>query len=298
MLSSPCYDGPVSEADSPPALRPAERLSLAVARFMNEDKRAKRAQHLWLTRVNQVWCRWAVGRRLYADNVDWLRHAPSDRGVVLCMNHRSYFDAYITMLAIYQTGATWPNKLYFPVRSNFFYEHPAGVAVNVVIGGGSLYPPVFRDSSRASLNKDALDRMIRFLDEPGAVIGMHPEGTRNKDPDPYNLLPAQPGVGQIVLKAKPMVIPAFINGLSNSYASDIAATWQNGIRRRNPIIVTFGQPLDYSDLAEQKPRAVLYKKTADRIRDAILTAGEREKELRAACIRGDISDDDPGWVAR
>mgnify|MGYP001480307136 CR=1 FL=1 len=39
-------------------------------------------------------------------------------------------------------------------------------------------------------------------DQPGTVVGLHPEGTRGKGPDPYTFLPAQPGVGKLALVAE------------------------------------------------------------------------------------------------
>lgn len=283
--------------DSGPELSRSERFSLAVTRFLNEQPLAKRVQHRFLLDVNRRWVTYCIGRRVYAENLESLLAPPSeDRGVVMCLNHRSYFDAFISMWAIYEAGARWPHRIYFPVRSNFFYEHPLGVGVNVALGGGSLYPPIFREASKAGLNKDAVQRMVRFLSRPGSFVGMHPEGTRGKGPDPYALLPAQPGIGQIVLQARPVVIPAFIGGLSNSLPRDVAANYYPNIRQDNPIILVVGKPLDYSDLSSQKPRAALYKKTSDRILAEIAKCGEREKELRAACLRGEIPRDAPGWV--
>jgi 1-acyl-sn-glycerol-3-phosphate acyltransferase len=280
-----------------PELSRAERFSLAVTRFLNEQPLAKRVQHRFLLDVNRRWVTRVIGRRVYAENLESLLAPPSqDRGVVICLNHRSYFDAFITMWAIYEAGARWPERIYFPVRSNFFYEHPLGVGLNVILGGGSLYPPIFRDASKADLNKDALQRMAGFLSRPGSFVGLHPEGTRGKGPDPYDLLPAQPGIGQIVLQSRPVVVPGFIGGLSNSLARDVASNYLPNVRRDNPIILVVGEPLDYSDLAAQKPRAALYKRTADRILDAIKECGEREKVLRAECASGAIGSDAPGWV--
>jgi 1-acyl-sn-glycerol-3-phosphate acyltransferase len=291
------YDGPVSDGQRlDQVLTRAERTALALARFVNERPAAKRLQQLWLTTFNQTWVRYAIGRRVYADNIDVIVHPPADRRVVLCLNHRSYFDAYITMFAAFERGLRWPRQMLFPTRSNFFYERMLGAVVNLVIGGGALYPPIFRDSSKSELNRDALRRVTEFLSRQGALVGLHPEGTRNKGPDPYDLLPAQPGIGQIVLQARPIVFPAFITGLSNSYVEDITSTYRADIRRDNPVIIVFGDPLDYSDLAAQKPRAALYKRMSDRIRDAILALGPRERELREACASGAIGDDDPGWV--
>ena len=288
--------GPLSDEQSQVTLTRAERAMLAIGRFVNEQPTAKSLQQRWLTTFNQTWVRYAIGRRVLADNIEWLLHDPGSAGVVLCMNHRSYFDAYITMWAIYEQGTSWVRKMFFPVRSNFFYEHPLGAAVNLVIGGGTLYPPIFRDSAKAELNRDALRRVVGYLAEPGVLVGLHPEGTRNKGDDPYDLLPAQPGIGQIVLQARPLVVPVFINGLSNSYLEDITSTYRRDIRRERPVIVVFGQPLDYADLAAQRPRATLYKKMSDRIRDNILELGKREKLLREQCNRSEVGDDDPRWV--
>lgn len=285
----------MSEAPNRADLTTAERATLAIGRFINERPTAKSLQRLWLLGFNQTWMRYAVGPRVYAEGSEWLM-APPGRGVVLCLNHRSYFDAYVTMYALYEQGATWPRKIYFPVRSNFFYENPVGAAVNLVIAGGTLYPPIFRDAAKADLNKDALARVARLLQEPGSLVGLHPEGTRNKGTDPYHLLPAQPGIGQIVLHAKPLVVPVFINGMTNSYADDILSTFRPGIRRTNPIIAVFGEPIDYADLAAQKPRAALYKRMSDRIRDAIVELGSREKLVRERCARGEVPDSDPGWA--
>jgi len=279
------------------ALTRSERTTLALARFINGRPVTKRLQQAWLTRFNQTWVRHAIGRRVFADNIEWLVRSPrEDRGVMLCLNHRSYFDAYITLFALFEHGTKWPRGMLFPVRSNFFYEGPLGAAVNLLMGGGALYPPIFRDAAKAELNREALREIVRFLGEPGALVGMHPEGTRNKGADPYDLLPAQPGTGQIVLQARPLVVPAFINGLSNSYFEDITSTFRRDIRRDNPVIIAFGQPIDYADLAAQKPRAALYKRMSDRIRDAIVALGSREKVLREQCARGEIGDGDPGWA--
>jgi 1-acyl-sn-glycerol-3-phosphate acyltransferase len=289
--------GPLSDEQiTQVTLTRAERAMLAIGRFVNEQPVAKSLQQRWLTTFNQTWVRYAIGRRVLADNIEWLLDDPgSAGGVVLCLNHRSYFDAYITMWAIYEQGTSWVRKMFFPVRSNFFYERPLGAAVNLLVGGGTLYPPIFRDSSKSELNRDALRRVVGYLGEPGVLVGMHPEGTRNKGSDPYDLLPAQPGVGQIVLQARPVVVPAFVNGLSNSYVEDITSTYRRDIRRDNPVIVACGNALDYADLAAQKPRAALYKKMSDRIRAAILELGAREKELRAQCAAGEIDDSDPRW---
>lgn len=276
-------------------LSDAERRNLALARLINQPA-GKRLQVLYHRTFGRRWARVAIARRVYVDGIDPLVDQP-ERGVLLALNHRSFFDLFVVTLALYQVGAKWMRDIYYPVRSNFFYERPLGMAVNLFIGGGTLYPPIFRDPAKASLNREAIDVLARALERPNTMVGLHPEGTRNKNDDPYTLLPAQPGAGQIALAARPLVVPVFVNGMGQSAAYGIAQSWTPNARRDHPIIIVFGRPLDYGDLAAQKPRAALYKRMADRMRDAITALGARERDLRERCRRGEVADDDRGWLS-
>jgi 1-acyl-sn-glycerol-3-phosphate acyltransferase len=165
-----------------------------------------------------------------------------------------------------------------------------------MVGAGTMYPPIFRDPAKSELNKDGLARLAGFLETPGTVVGVHPEGTRGKGPDPYEMLPAQPGIGQIALQSKPIVVPVWINGLSNDFVRDTISNYRDGIRQRNPVIIVIGTPMDYDDLTAKKPRAALYKKCSDRMRTEILELSKRERVLREQCARGELDDDAPGWL--
>jgi 1-acyl-sn-glycerol-3-phosphate acyltransferase len=279
-----------------PRLGPFEGAALAVARLTNERPGPKRLQDLFVRNVSRSWVRRTVERRAYVDGVEWLVDLQPDRGVVLCANHRSFFDQYIAMLALWDSGVTWDKRSYFPVRANFFYENPAGMLLNLLVGGGAMYPPIFRERAKAGWNKDAIERLVGFLREPGTLVGMHPEGTRGKGPDPYELLPAQPGVGEVILRARPLVVPLFIGGLRNEFVAQARLNYHPDVRRRDPLILCFGRPVEYVDLTVEAPRLALYKRTADRVRAAIAALGERERELRAACLDGRVGDDDPGWL--
>lgn len=285
----------MAEAE-PPELSPFERAAMSLTRFTNERPVPKWLQSRFVRNVSRAWIRAGVAHRTYVDGIDWLSDFEADRGVLLASNHRSFFDMYLALLAVVEAGVPCAQRLYFPVRSNFFYDHPLGLLVNFAVGGGSMYPPIFRDRSRSALNQDALARTCRFLATPGTMVGVHPEGTRNKGGDPYDLLPAQPGIGQIILHAKPIVVPMFINGLGNDLLRDIRKNYHRDIRRENPVMIVFGTPFDYSAMAAKKPRAALYKKTSDALLEEIRSLGEREKELRARCRAGDIPDGDPGWL--
>lgn len=273
-----------------------EKLALKLGELSNEDPRGKWLQTRFLRGVSYVWVRAAIANRIFVEGLDEVMALRPETGVMLVSNHRSFFDQYCMLLACYMGPVPWAKALFFPVRSNFFYDHPAGMFLNAAIAGGSMYPPVFRQADRRKLNDEALDTMADIVRQPGNVLGMHPEGTRGKGEDPYKLLPAQPGVGKLALVAKPLVIPAFILGLGNNFFEDVRLNFGNEARTKYPIITVYGQPIDYSDFLAEKPRPTLYKKTADRFMAEIKKLSEREKELRADILAGRITPDDPRWV--
>ena len=258
----------------------AEDVALAVCRFVNEKPAAKRAQTLYHRTLGNRFVQACIGRRLRIDPVGLERvvNLHPDRGVLLCANHRSFFDQYALMSILY-SEARWPERVYFPVRSNYFYEEWSGLLVNGLIGGFVMYPPIYRDAARSSENKLSIEKLAEVLDHPGTIVGMHPEGTRGKGPDPYQLLPAQPGIGQIIMRSRPIVLPAFINGIGNDMKQEVVDNYKRPPAR--PINVVFGDPVELGALLDGTPRPAQYKRVADRVLAAIAALGERERQLRA-----------------
>jgi 1-acyl-sn-glycerol-3-phosphate acyltransferase len=273
-----------------------ERIALRFAELTNDDPRGKWLQTRFLRGVSYVWVRAAIANRILVEGLEDLMKLRPETGVMLVSNHRSFFDQYIMLLACYMGPVAWAKRLYFPVRSNFFYDQPLGLFVNAAVAGGAMYPPIYRQSERRALNDGALDKMVEIVRQRGNVLGMHPEGTRGKHDDPYKFLPAQPGVGKLALVAQPMVIPAFNLGLGNNIVEDVRLNFTREARRKHAVVTVFGAPIDYSDLSAEKPRPALYKKTADRFMAEIKKLAEREKELRADIEAGRIGEDDPRWV--
>jgi 1-acyl-sn-glycerol-3-phosphate acyltransferase len=196
----------------------------------------------------------------------------------LCVsNHRSFFDLYV--VTGFLVGRGMPHRLLFPVRSQFFYDNPLGLFVNGVMSFFAMYPPVFRERQRQALNVKSLDEVVRVLKLGGAFVGIHPEGTRKKDDDPYTFLPAQSGVGRVIHHAKVDVIPVFINGLGNDLPKQLAS---NVTRTGDRIVVVFGAPVDFGGLLEQPSSPRVYKALADQAMAAVGKLGHEERAIRAA----------------
>jgi len=122
-----------------------------------------------------------------------------------------------------------------------------------------------------------MDEAAWLLSTKEAMVGIHPEGTRNKGEDPYLLLPAQPGAGRVAIRARVPVIPAFVLGMSNDLGDIVRRNWTGGA----PIRVLFGPPLDLEDLYAEGDLPPVHKKISDRMRDRIAELGDEERRWAA-----------------
>jgi 1-acyl-sn-glycerol-3-phosphate acyltransferase len=172
------------------------------------------------------------------------------------------------------------NRSFFPVRSTFFYENLLGVFVNLFVAGMAMFPPVMRRKSQKGFNQFALDRAKEELTIPGTILGMHPEGTRNKDGDPYTFLRARPGIGEIALACPDVpVIPVFINGLSNQLLNEMKLNFfaVDG----NEIDIVIGQPVDLSTFLGSEINRDSHVEAAEICLDAVRQLGQKQKQIQA-----------------
>jgi 1-acyl-sn-glycerol-3-phosphate acyltransferase len=234
---------------------------------------------------------WTCVHNLYeVHGLERLRGLSPRDGIMLVANHRSFFDLYFLFTALYHfTHLQQP--VFCPVRADFFYQRPLGIAVNFLAGGGRMYPPVFREPSKQAFNKWSVAEVASMLRQGDVLVGMHPEGRRNKNDDPYTPLPAQPGIGKLVMDSWPVVVPAFINGLGNNIVDEILASW----RRSRPlravlgepadpkrrVIAVFGEPIDLGPFRSMSNRLASHKKIADRLLATVYELGQEERRIRA-----------------
>ena len=223
-------------------LNPAERRAYWVADYATRYLK-------WITVIwNHLYMRFliwfCIGRRVEFIGLENIRDVVDSKSrVILVANHRSFFD-FFSIAYWFLKSLNVPRRMYFPVRSNFFYESAIGIFMTGLMGGWAMFPPIFRDEKKRLFNRYAIDRLIyEFRKSPG-LVGFHPEGKRNKDTDPYSFLKARGGIGKVFLEVEnSMVIPLFIYGLSNSMKEELKRNW-SGNRRKYPIHLMFGKPLD------------------------------------------------------
>jgi 1-acyl-sn-glycerol-3-phosphate acyltransferase len=254
-------------------LTPFERFAFKVVRWFQSGTGLAIAK-IWQRALIIPFVGLIMGRRVKAYGLERLATIPPNAPILLVSNHRTFFDQFVLGWYLLSHGGL-RHRVSFPVRGNFFYETPLGLLLAVGMSGASMYPPFFRSGEKMPFNKYALSVLVDQLKKEGELVGFHPEGTRNKTDDPYTLLPAQPGVGEVALKARPVVVPAFINGLSNSFWTELKAAFTG----RAPVVAVYGEPVDLSGWPAET-RLSHHKKCADAFTRRIAALGEEEKKLR------------------
>ncbi|HXH69903.1 MAG TPA: hypothetical protein VNI60_06090, partial [Pyrinomonadaceae bacterium] len=145
----------------------------------------------------------------------------------------------------------------------FFYDSPLGWFVNFVMGWFSMFPPFFREAreiKKREFDKFSMRKLIDICSHGAAhVIGFHPEGKRNLSNDRYSFLPAQPGIGKVIMASRPQIIPVFIAGLGNDLPKQILGNWRGGEKIR----IYFGKPIDLSEFYEKRDSLRTHKEIAD-----------------------------------
>lgn len=273
MRSEPLYPEPQEIA----VLNATERAGFSLTRRMNSG-RWKRFWTFCQRHIGSLWIYLATYNLMNVFGIENVEKSDVSRPLLLVANHRSFFDMYTVSSVIFRRTKR-PVELYFPVRAKFFYTSPVGWFVNLVMGWWSMYPPFFREEKEAvkrEFDKFSLRELTRVCSEGHAhVIGFHPEGKRNLSDDPYDQLPAQPGIGKVIYTARPQVIPVFIAGLGNDLPKQILGNWNGGEKVR----IWFGEPVDLSEFYEKSDRLRTHKEIADTLMEHVAELGEKDRKF-------------------
>jgi len=259
-----------------------ERRQISFVQKSFEPGVLDRAVRLGQRHIGSRWIEECTKHLRHVHGTERLPKFDEKKSYLIVANHRSFFDLYVIIGYLVRRGL--PHRLVFPVRSNFFYDRPLGLFVNGAMSFFAMYPPIFRERSRAALNLASLDETARLLGRGGTLVGLHPEGTRNQSDNPYALLPAQAGVGRVIHKARVDVIPAFVNGLTNDLPKQILGNFTG---RGERIILNFGAPIDFGALLTEPSSPRLHKKISELALGRIEELGREESAIRAELARSE-----------
>jgi 1-acyl-sn-glycerol-3-phosphate acyltransferase len=254
------------------ALTPTERRAVRLAWRMNAGRPGEWFSALKRT-IGPSIVHVFAGRVTTRRGLDHVAATDPGRPVLIVANHRSWFDMPVLAAALCR-HTDRVRALHFPVRGRFFYQDVRGVAINAAASQFAMFPPFFMRGDTRDFDRWALEHLASLCRAgAGRFVGFHPEGRRNKDADEWSLLPAQPGVGQLIHLARPQVVPAWIAGLSNDVGGQIRMNW----RGTPPARVRFGPALDVTALCNEPARLRTYAAISNQVMDAIAAVGAEDR---------------------
>lgn len=267
--------GILPTADELAVLGPIDRAGFWLTDRMNRG-RWKRLMTFFQRHIGSLWIYLATNNLMNVFGIENVENSDASRPLVLVANHRSFFDMYTVSSVLFRRTKR-PMELFFPVRAKFFYDNPLGWIVNFVMGWMSMYPPFFRearDERKRAFDKFSMRKLIEICSVgKSRIIGFHPEGKRNLEGGPYDLLPAQPGIGKVVYSARPQVIPVFIAGLGNDLPKQILGNWTGGEKIR----IWFGEVIDLDEFYEKTDRLRTHKEIADHLMDKVRELADKDR---------------------
>jgi len=252
-----------------------ERWNIRIIRSSFEKGLLDRILRFFQRTIGQAWIHHSTKNLRQVHGFDRVPDIFDESSVLVVSNHRSFFDLYVITAELVRRGMK--KRIVFPVRSGFFYDSPIGLFVNFLMSFLAMYPPIFRERKKAPMNLLALDELGWLLARGGVFAGLHPEGTRKRDDDPYTFLPAQPGVGRVIQKARIPVVPVFVNGLGNDLVRQVRGNFGG---RGEKVNVVFGAPIDFGSLLDEKASSKTHRLISSKCLEAIAVLGEEEKRIR------------------
>lgn len=168
-------------------------------------------------------------------SVEGLEYLPTRGPYLIAANHQSYLDG---LMIVFPVVLHRDEKIWF-LTTEHIWKFFSWFGGHRVIDWLGMIP------IRANQKADALKPALDILRRQG-IVGIFPEGSRNKpslNPDWRTvLLHGKTGLARLALQSGAPVIPA---GL---VAPQGFTAWQaivNFLRRRQPAIVRFGQPIQF-----------------------------------------------------
>ncbi len=261
-------------------IRRFEHVSIGLCNLINTTVWLKSFIQFFVRTVTATWIHWIAGRRLRVFDHSKLEGLDPERGVVLVSNHRSFFDMYVASAMLYKRKTSWMRRLFFPVRTKFFYTNPVGLLINMMVSGCAMWPPVFRDARKKELNPISMRQVSHTLATEGAVLGFHPEGTRGRGPDPYDLLPPKQGIGQILRICHPdtVIVPFFILGMSSDLKREIVYMFRPPEDGSGDIRIHFSEPMTAGELSAGRSA----QEIADHLHGVLGDLGEQDRAIYGA----------------
>ncbi|MFE9405650.1 lysophospholipid acyltransferase family protein [Streptomyces sp. NPDC006530] len=196
-------------------------------------------------------------RWLFSPRVEGVGRVPETGAVILAGNHQSFTDQLLL-------GATLRRRLTFLAKQEYFTAPGLGGRATAALFRALGQIPVDRSGKDAA--RAAIDTALQVLAREG-VLGIFPEGTRSHDGRLYK---GKVGVAAMALRSGAPVVPVAIIGTFEAQPKG------RRLPRRVPVVLRFGEPLDFSRYAGMEDERLVLRAVTDEIMYAVQRLSEQE----------------------
>ncbi|MBD0421395.1 1-acyl-sn-glycerol-3-phosphate acyltransferase [Streptomyces sp. TRM S81-3] len=196
-------------------------------------------------------------RLLFRPRIEGLGNVPSSGPAIVAGNHLSFSDHFLM-------PAVLKRRITFLAKAEYFTGPGLKGRLTAFFFRSAGQIPVDRsgkDAGRAAI-REGLGVLAR-----GELLGIYPEGTRSHDGRLYK---GKVGVAVMALRAGVPVVPCAMIGTFEAQPPGKV------VPNIHPVVIRFGEPLDFSRYAGMENEKAVLRAVTDEIMYAILALSEQE----------------------
>jgi 1-acyl-sn-glycerol-3-phosphate acyltransferase len=208
-------------------------------------------------------------RLLFRPRIEGLDHVPASGAAIIAGNHLSFSDHFLM-------PAVLRRRITFLAKAEYF----TGPGIK-----GRLTAFFFRSAGQIPVDRSGKDAGQAAIREGLGVLGkdellgIYPEGTRSHDGRLYK---GKVGVAVMALRARAPVVPCAMIGTFEAQPPG------RKIPKLHPVVIRFGEPLDFSRYAGMEGEKAVLRAITDEIMYAVLTlSGQEYVDRYAADVKAE-----------
>ncbi|NED73540.1 1-acyl-sn-glycerol-3-phosphate acyltransferase [Streptomyces sp. SID9944] len=204
-------------------------------------------------------------RVVFRPRIEGLEHVPASGPAIVAGNHLSFSDHFL-MPAILRRRIT------FLAKAEYFTGPGLKGRLTAAFFRSAGQIPVDRSGKEAG--RAAIREGLGVL-RRGELLGVYPEGTRSPDGRLYK---GKVGVAVMAIEAGVPVVPCAMIGTFEAQPPGRV------VPRIRPVVIRFGEPLDFSRFAGMTEQKAVLRAVTDEIMYAILSLSGQEYVDRYAAV--------------
>ncbi|MEU6102905.1 lysophospholipid acyltransferase family protein [Streptomyces flaveolus] len=196
-------------------------------------------------------------RLVFRPRIEGLDHVPDSGAAIVAGNHLSFSDHFLM-------PAVLRRRITFLAKAEYFTGPGLKGRLTAFFFRSAGQIPVDRSGKEAG--QAAIREGLGVLGR-GELLGIYPEGTRSHDGRLYK---GKVGVAVMALRAGVPVVPCAMIGTFEAQPPG------RKIPKVHPVVIRFGEPLDFSRYAGMEGEKAVLRAVTDEIMYAILSLSEQE----------------------